>query len=193
MSIDLYVYMPAFDASVVPRVLGRLLELGMDCEPHPDWDFEKGNGYCPFRLKCLGEVGPESSRNKDIVSGFECCVIDFDYYKELDRLKNPPKLNFFQKYILQAPQLKPTPGEFLADREIDNVLKGCKKAFEITFRDDNILIWYFSTVLAEVTNGIVYDPQGEVYQEAKSLLPTLADIRDEPIEEWQVFTGWDEA
>ncbi|CAN5255605.1 hypothetical protein BH11CYA1_BH11CYA1_01470 [soil metagenome] len=181
MSTDLYVYFPELQADLLPRITARLAEFGMDCTIEPDFrlEDETHNGFLPIKVKMLS-VGPAAWRGKEYLTGFECVLSDFSYVDEIKKIQNPPKPNFVQKLLFKTSQ--PIARKFIADQDTDDILKRCNKVFTINYHHSGEMISNaFAAVLAELTSGLVYDPQDDEYLLPQSALAEISALIEDPL------------
>jgi hypothetical protein len=193
MSTDLSVFIPTLKDGLLHQISTRLTEFGVQCEFDPGFEIEDEahNGFVSIRLKMLS-VGDVAHRKESYLTGFECALSNFNYADELRKVQNPPKPNFLQKLLFKEGQSPPR--QHLADPDVDKVLANCKKAFDISYDSINaeMISNAFAAVLAELTTGVVYDPQDDKYllpQAALALIPAL--IEDLPTDGWEQFEGWE--
>jgi hypothetical protein len=194
MSIDINVYLPEVKPGLGAKITARMAEFGIECETCPGFmvEDETRTGFLPIRFKLIS-AGPQQYRGKNYLTGFECGLSDFDYGEELEAVQNPPKPNFVQRLLFG--QTEEMARQYLANQEMDNLLKNCKKVFEISYHDENQLMLsnLFAVILAEQTNGIYCDPQSGEYmmpQDALADIPTL--IAESPKVEWDEFSSWED-
>ena len=121
MSLNLNVYCKKVSADLVPKIVKRLNDFDMVVEVHPDFKFDKetDSGFLPFKFR-LKNPYFDSLKDKDLKSGFELYIEDFDLQKTKDELK--PKQSFFDKLLG-----KKQPDIAFAAPEIEERLKDCNK------------------------------------------------------------------
>ncbi|MCA0315619.1 MAG: hypothetical protein LCH63_17510 [Candidatus Melainabacteria bacterium] len=191
MSLDLYVYAPEFKAGLAARVTARLADFGLVCELSPGFDFddETHGGFLPIKMRMVS-VGPESCRDTDYMTGFECGFSEFDFGKELKRVQNPPKPSFFEKLLARQTQVEAR--KYLADQDIDRVLQNCRRVLEINYRR-LFISWAIAAVLAELTAGVVFDRESGEYLLPEAALATIPEIiADIDANDLELFEGWEE-
>jgi hypothetical protein len=206
MSIDLSVFVPSVSKELIPKLLNRLSELGMDCELHPEFAFDQENdgGFLPIRMTVKASKQPHYPAS-DILTGFELDIADFDYSKELaDRQASmeqstPAPGMIARLFGHKNPQ--PAPTAVLHSPEIDALLKNCHKQIELHFHSDPTSEFrcaaYFAGVLAEITGGIYFDPQSDSYYKPGDAVKQVIVEVDEfessvPSEDWHLepFESW---
>ncbi len=140
----------------------------MVVEAHPDFKFDQENdeGFVPFKFR-LKSPYFESLQGKDLKSGFEIYIDDFDLQKTKDALR--PKLSFFARLLGRKQQEV----EF-ATPEIESKLKDCKKvvifvwhtsdAFELRFASMT------SAILTELTNGVCCYPEDDLWYDNENIV-----------------------
>lgn len=171
MSIDLNVYLSALPKDWIELVTKRLLEFGLECEVHPEYEavYETHSGFLPIKMK-LVDVGPLEARGKYFFTGFECVFSEFDYSEEL------------------------TPGrELIKDEITDDLLRSYSKVFAVNYysASEDLIAYAFCAVLTELVSGLFNDPQADSYMPAKTALDAIANLIDElPVDEMVPFEGW---
>ncbi|MBP7861574.1 hypothetical protein KA183_07820 [bacterium] len=194
MSIDLNVYLDGVPSDWIQQVTRRLVELGLECEVHPDYqsEYETHDGYLPVRIKLLNS-GPTEARGKSYLTGFECAFSEFEYAEELKEVRNPPKPNFVQKLLFKQVQ---APGrEYIKDEPTDDLLQSYSKVFAINYHHESqiLIANAFAAALTELVSGLFNDPQGDVYLPAKIAIEAIPTYMEElPVNEMVPFEGWDE-
>ena len=207
VSYDLNVFTKDFTNQTFPSIKAKLLEMGLDCDFHPD--AIKGNklpsGFLPMRMKVLQSGTKQYDEFQgDILTGFEMRTTSFNYEEEKAQEATTPRpverQNFFQK-LFSSP--KPA-----GENDLGH-LSGAIEARLATF-DQNVSITcgqkhasevrmalYFAVALADLTSGVVCDNyKGHYYlaaDAAKHLAEMVGDYERSlhpPAWKMQSFIGW---
>lgn len=168
MSLDLNVYVKTISADLVPKVLKRLNEFDMVVDVHPDFKFDQENdsGFLPFKFR-LKSPYFDKLKDKDLKSGFEIYIDDFDLQQAKKELK--PKLSFFDKLLgkKQAEVAFATPN-------IEDRLKDCKKVVTFVWRSNDTFELRFasltSAILTEITGGVCCYLADDIWYENKNIV-----------------------
>jgi hypothetical protein len=197
MSVDLLVYVASVNDELSPKIINRLGDFGLECELPPGFSLLSHDGFLPIRVKVTAPQAPDNVRKQNLITGFECAVGDFDYNTELEELRKGQNPGFFQKLLGIGNKVPASPSRnYIADEELDKVLKQCKQIVEINSHSNNELLISscFAAVVAELANGIVYDPQNAEYMTAATAIAKIGDeVRScEELTECEPFTGWSE-
>lgn len=168
MSLDLKVYCKNLSAELVPKIVKRLNDFDMVVEVHPDFklDEDNDNGFVPFKFR-LKKPYFDRLKDKDLKSGFEIYIEDFDLIKEKAELN--PKLSFFDKLLGK----KQAQVEF-AKPEIEKRLKDCNKVATFVWHSGDTFELRFasmtSAILTELTNGICCYPADDIWYDNKNIV-----------------------
>lgn len=193
MSLDLKVYTKNISDDLIPKIVKRLNDFEMVVEVHPEFSFNDQIGFLPFKFR-LTNPHHDILKDKELKSGFEIFIDDFDLHTEKENLK--PKLSFFDKLFGK----KQVEVEY-AIPEIEKRLKDCKKIVIFVWGSNDSFELRFasltSAILTELTNGICtypadniwYDNKNiveEAYKEIKEYEKTLKikDIKFHEFDEW---------
>lgn len=175
MSMDINVYLPTpLDSDHIPLITRRLAELGLRCEFESDFSF-RDTGFVPLKISLT--IGPNEYRNQPFDTGFEMELSEFDYAKELNEVKNPPRQGWLNKLFVGNQQ--EAPRDFIASKEMDNLLKQCRQDLSIRYRDDVLTPFAFAAVVAELTNGILWEGESGEYQNAKDALEQISELAED--------------
>lgn len=187
--MDLNIYTKELSIELLPKIIKRFKDLKMDVEFHPDFKFDqkKDVGFLPIKLKV--ETGNSKQYDKiefDILTGFEIFFNDYDYEEELAENKKyetlSEKKSFFSK-LFGKRETEHSENNYIENKEIDEILKKCSKDIFITFKSQNKselrISLLFASILAELTNGIILDPQNGRYLNGKEALETFTLEIDE--------------
>lgn len=162
MSTDLNVYVPALDRELLPKLKRRLIDFGMECEFHPDFAFdqETDSGFLPIKMR-VSSSDAQHYPDFEILTGIEIFIDDYDYGEELAQMASSAGDEHHHSGGLQQGALAPCP--YVVSKEIDEVLKGCRKLAAIVIQSSPVCGFrtglYFAAILAELTSGIIFDPQ----------------------------------
>jgi len=175
MAMYINVYLPTtLDSTHIPAITRRLAELGLQYEFTSDFSF-RGTGFVPIKIRLT--IGPNEYRNQPFDTGFEMELSEFDYAKELNEVKNPPRQGWLNKLFVGNQQ--EAPRDFIANKEMDNLLKQCQQDLSIRYRDDVLTPFAFAAVVAELTNGIVWDGESGEYLNAKDALEQISELAED--------------
>jgi len=176
MALEVEMYLPSANDSLIQPWLDRLAELGMRCEFHPDFSFSSQNGHLPIRLRNLKPTRDEF-KDRDFLSGFEFYLAKFNISEML--FKKPVKPSglgrLFGKKQAAAPHR--------VSGEVDAILEKCN--WHLTFRFSPADVFELrladisSIVISELTNGIRYLPSDGEWMVNQNFAPVaLASIED---------------
>jgi hypothetical protein len=96
MSLELRIYIKEISDNIIPKWIEKMNESGMSCQIHPDFSFSTHSGFLPFKLKLDNPINRQLI-GKDLISGFELYIEDFDILEEKEKLK--PKKTFLEKLL----------------------------------------------------------------------------------------------
>ena len=168
MSLDIKVYCKKVSADLVPKIVERLNDFDMVVEVHPNFTFdkEKDSGFLPFKFRFKNPYF-DSLKDKDLKSGFEIYIEDFDLQKTKDELK--PKQSFFDKLLA-----KKQPDIEFASPEIEERLKDCEKVVNFVWHSGDSFQLRFasltSAILTEITNGVCCYPADNIWYDNKNIV-----------------------
>ncbi len=162
----MYVYVENIDDSFIPLWITKLNQFDMKCEIHPDFSFNNQSGFLPFKIK-FHDSKHQDMLNEEFRTGFEFDIDDFDFDSEIEKIK--PKQNFFEK-ILNRKLSKVC----FASPEIDQKLKRCKKVLYFRWGSSDSfelrMALLGSATLSVLTNGVCYDPQGDIWYDNSTII-----------------------
>lgn len=173
MSLDLNVYCKKVSADLVPKIVKRLNDFDMVVELHPNFKFDKeaDSGFLPFKFR-LKKPYFDSLKDKDLKSGFELYIEDFDLQITKDELKS--KQSFFDKLLG-----KKQPEIAFASPEIEERLKDCKKNVVFVWHAGDSFELRFalltSAILTEITNGVCCYPADDIWYDNKNIVENAFD------------------
>ena len=106
MSLALKVYCKKVSKDMIPKIMKRLNDFDMVVSVHPDFKFdaEEDSGFLPFKFR-LTNPPFAILKDKELKSGFELYIDEFDLQTEKENLK--PKLSFFDKLFGKKQQEVP--------------------------------------------------------------------------------------
>lgn len=168
MSLDIKVYCKQVSADLVPKILKRLNDYDMVVEVHPDFKFdeEKDTGFVPFKFR-LKNPHLDILKGKELKSGFELYIDDFDLNEEKENLK--PKLSFFDRL-----RGKKQEEIAFAPPEVEKRLKDCKKAVSFVWHAGDSFELRFasltSAILTELTSGVCCYPADDIWYDNKNIV-----------------------
>jgi hypothetical protein len=166
MSLDINVYTKTLSDDLIPKIIKRLNDYEMVVEVHPDFSFDDQTGFLPFKFR-LTNPHLEILKNKELSSGFELYIDDFDLIKAKEELK--PKLGFFDK--LRGKKQEEIP---FASPEIEERLKYCKKITSFVWHAGDSFELRFasltSAILTELTDGVCTYPADDIWYDNKNIV-----------------------
>ena len=168
MSLDFNVYCKEVSADLIPKIVKRLNDFDMVVDVHPDFTFdeEKDCGFLPFKFR-LKNPDIDALKDKDLKSGFELYIEDFNLQKTKDELK--PKQSFFDKLLG-----KKQPDIAFASSDIEKRLKYCKKVIIFVWHTGDIFQLRFasltSAILTEITNGVCCYLADDIWYDNKNIV-----------------------
>ncbi|WP_114783703.1 hypothetical protein [Botryobacter ruber] len=166
MSLDINVYTRDLTDDLIPKIVKRLNDYEMVVEAHPDFSFGNQTGFLPFKFR-LQKPPLDILKNKNLISGFELYIDDFNLQEEKQKLK--PKLSFFDK--LKGKKI--TEVQF-ASPEIEGKLKNYDKVVTFVWHSSDSFELRFasltSAILTELTNGICSYPADNIWYDTESIV-----------------------
>ena len=166
MSLDLNVFVEKIDDSIIPNWIGRMNEMGMECEIHPDFSFDNHTGFLPFKIR-LTMTDHEFLMNKDFVVGFEFYRDPFEYEEELKSLQ--PKKSLLDKLLNKSS----TPVYF-ASPEIDEKLSKCSEVLTFNWGSADSfelrMASLSSAIISELVNGVCCYPADDIWYDNKNIV-----------------------
>ncbi|PVY40253.1 hypothetical protein [Pontibacter virosus] len=166
MSLDINVYTKDLSDDIIPQIVKRLNDYEMVVEVHPDFSFENQTGFLPFKFR-LKNPPLEVLNDKELISGFELYIDDFNLQEEKEKLK--PKLSFIDKLIGKKTTEIP-----FASPAIEDKLKNFDKVITFVWHAGDSFELRFasltSAILTELTNGICYYPADDIWYETKGIV-----------------------
>ena len=173
MGMDLNIFINTISSDLLQEMKNRFKDFAMEIEFHPDFKFDENQdtGFCPIKLKI--EEGHSSHYDKfgaPVMTGFELYFDNYDYIEELNEIKNDgsqsSKTSIFEK-LLGLRNKDIIQNQYVANKNIDKKLSLCNKVLTLNWQAANKselrISLFFGAVLAELVNGIIYDPQNDRY------------------------------
>jgi hypothetical protein len=156
----------------------------MDIEFHPEFKFDEqtDTGFLPIKLKVhLGHSKQYDNIDYEIMTGFELLFSDYGFGEELKSTEQQavPTENksFLSNFFGGNKSATPSANSFVVDKELDKLLKHCKKDVMLNWKSWNKselrMSLFFAAILAELTDGVVYDPQNGRYLNGQQALQTF--------------------
>ncbi len=207
MGMDINIYTGELSANLIPKIQKRFADLYMDIEFHPEFKFDdlEDIGFLPIKFKIHpGHSKQYDNISFDIMTGFELIISDYDFEQELKRVQTENKRNHAKTFLYKFLGIKKTFApidNFVVDNKFDKLLENCKKEVLLNLKSWNKselrVSLYFAAILAELTEGVILDPQSGRYlnsQEALQIFPKEIEEYESSFaqEEFTVdkFEGW---
>lgn len=172
MGMDITIYTKELSADLIPKIKERFSDFQMDIEFHPRFKFdEQAKGFLPVKLKIRkGHSKQYDNIDFEIISGFEFFFSSYDFDEQLEELRNIQQedsktetKSFLSRIFGVGKTTAQVPINFVANEELDKLLKNCKKTVTIHLKSWNKselrVSLFFAAFLAELTSGVIYDPQ----------------------------------
>lgn len=178
MGMDLNIYTKTLSVDLIPKIQKRFKDFRMDIEFHPEFKFDEttDTGFLSIKLK----VHPGHSKRYDkidfeILTGFELLFSSYNYDDELKNVSKPILKNKFSlSNLFGAKNPLNATSTFVVNSDVDQLLKHCSKIVMLSWQSSNKselrVSLFFSAILAELTDGVVYDPQSDRYLDAQEAL-----------------------
>ncbi|WP_133123916.1 hypothetical protein [Phyllobacterium zundukense] len=77
MSMEFHVHVNEISDDIIPAMIAELNKFEMTCEVYPGFSFVTQSGFLPFKFR-LSHPKIAVLKDKDLMSGFELDVYDFD-------------------------------------------------------------------------------------------------------------------
>ena len=166
MSLDIIVYCKQLSDDLIPKIVKRLNDYEMVVEVHPEFSFSDQTGFLPFKFK-LTKPHLNILKEKELKSGFELYIEDFDLQSAKENLK--PKLGFFDKLLgKKQPEIP------FASEDIEKRLMECKKVVTFIWHAGDSFELRFasltSAILTELTNGVCTYPADDIWYDNKNIV-----------------------
>ena len=194
MSLDLLVYTRQLSDELIPQIVKRLNDFEMVAEIHPEFSFTNHSGFLPFKFH-LTNPGFEILKDKELISGFEIYIDDFDLETAKENLK--PKLSLFDK--LKGKKQAEIP---FSSPEIELRLKDFNKCVSFIWHEADSFELRFasltSAILTELTNGVCCYPADDIWYENEKItdeaykdLKQYEQTLDKKDLVFHEFNGWE--
>lgn len=169
---------------LVPKIKSRFGDFQMDIDFHPSFKFDEqvNRGFLPIKLKVHpGHSKQYDSIAQDILSGFELYFSNYDFHEELKNIQQQVLQTERKSFLSRVFGGNKTPAmpsvNFVADEELDKVLKNCKKVITVNWKSWNKsnlrTSLFFAAFVAELTSGVIYEPYNGRYLGATDALQTF--------------------
>lgn len=152
---------------MIPKIMKRLNDFDMVVSVHPDFKFdaEEDSGFLPFKFQFTKPYF-DILNNKELMSGFEIYIDEFDLQEEKENLK--PKLSFFDKLLGKKQQ-----EVHYSTPEIETLIKDFETVVSFVWQANNSFDFRFasltSAILTELTNGVC-SYEDETWYENKNIV-----------------------
>lgn len=169
--LEMSIYVPSINDEVIKKWQNRFRDANMTVEIHPDFSFTDHTGFLPFKV--IIETTPDNPcYNKVLLTGFELVTDDFNLEVVKSGLK--PQKTFFQS-LFKGKEME----SFYVNKEIDNILKTCKKQIMISWGVQDSLEFRMAllstAILTELMDGICYDLQDGTWLEHEGIFEKFRD------------------
>jgi hypothetical protein len=173
MGMDLNIYTKGLSSDLLPKIKKRFADFSMNIEFHPEFKFDEqtDSGFCPIKLKLQsGHSELYDKFGDDILTGFEINFDNYNYAEELKEIQsessNENKKSFLSNLFGNKNKTE-IKDFYIENKIIDNKLKRCNKNLILNWQSGNKselrISLYFGAILAELTDGVIYDPQNGRY------------------------------
>ncbi|MDJ1467770.1 hypothetical protein [Xanthocytophaga flava] len=168
MSLNITVYCKQVSPDLIPQIMRRLNEYDMIVEVYPAFKFDqqKDIGFLPFKFR-LKNPNWDILKDKELKSGFELYISNFDLNEEKANLKS--KRSLFDKL-----RGKKQVDVAFAPPNIESRLQECKKAVSFVWHVLDSFELRFasmaSAILAELTDGVCSYPADNIWYDNKDIV-----------------------
>ena len=175
MSLEIKVYCKELSDDLIPKIIKRLNDYKMVVEVHPDFSFKDQTGFLPFKFRLTNPL-VSILKDKELKSGFELYIEDFDLQTEINQLTFKPKL--LDRIFGKKPQ-----NVSFANPEIDAHLKHCQKLLTFSWGSADSFEFRFaaltSAIITELTNGICIYSADDIWCDNKTIIDNAyKDVKD---------------
>lgn len=165
MGYDINVYLKDVNDGIITDWKEKLKGFGLDCEIHPDFSFNIQTGFLPFKYTLKpGKI--QGYNGEDLISGFEMYIDDYSAQKD--------ELEY-------------------CDEETGEILKRANKSIYIRIGTQDSMEFRFgmlsSAILAELLDGVVFNPQEGCYLSKKNMYSDIQKMIDQD-DEYLNENGW---
>lgn len=194
MSLALKVYCKKVSKDMIPKIMNRMNEFDMVVSVHPDFEFDSENdsGYLPFKFQFTNSPF-DILKNKELKSGFELYIDEFDLETEKKRLN--PKLSFLDKILGKKQNGVP-----YATPEIEAKLRECRIVVSFVWHARDSFALRFasltSSILTEISNGVCSYENEHWYENHNIVENAFKEITDyeqslsEKELDFSIFESW---
>lgn len=186
MGMNMTIYTKELTADVIPKIKERFADFHMEIDFHPRFKFDEqtDTGFLPVKLKVRkGHSNQYDNIDHEIMSGFEIYFSSYDFDEQLEELRtiqqkdSKTETKSFLSRILGTGKKKQVEINFVADEELDKLLKHCKKIITVNWKSRNKselrTSLFFAAFVAELTSGVIYEPYNGRYLIATDALQTF--------------------
>lgn len=177
--MDLKVYTKNLKIELLPFIIKRFTNYGIDIEFHPEFKFDIDNdhGFLPVKFKLDKGISKHYDQYESyLLSGFEIYFSSYDYaedFKNIQETNSKVKSGFFSKlFKSDKPKI-----EYIESEEVDNLLKNCNQYINLHFSSRNKselrISLLFATIIIELTNGVIYDTYHSRFLDTQQALETI--------------------
>ena len=198
MGMDLNIFANKISSDLLPKMKNRFKELSMEIELHPDFKFDEHNdsGFCPIKLNVeKGHSNHYDKFGKPVMTGFELYFDNYDYIEELNEIKKDNiqrKRTSILTRFLSPKNRDRIQKHYIANKSIDEKLSMCNKVLTLNWQSANKselrISLFFGAILAELVDGIIYDPQNDRYLTGEMAIKEFP----EEVKEYEEFYGSDD-
>lgn len=182
--MNITIYTKELSADLIPAIKKRFADFQMKVDFHPAFKFDEqaDAGFLPVRLQVLPGLSRQyNSIDHEIMSGFEIYFSNYDFAADLSTMQQQAlqseKKSFLSKLFNRSKTPIENENNFVAGKELDQLLKNCQKIIMINWKPwskcDLRISLFFAAILAELANGVVYEPQSGRYLGAAEALQTF--------------------
>jgi hypothetical protein len=182
--MDISIFTKELTPDLIPKIKSRFADFQMDIDFHPSFKFDErvNTGFLPVKLKVHpGQSTKYDKISSEIQSGFELYFSNYNFHEELKNIQQQAlqteRKSFLSKLFGGSKTPAMTPVNFVADEELDKLLKNCKKVITVNWKSWNKselrTSLFFAAFVAELTDGVIYEPYNGRYLSATDALQTF--------------------
>ncbi|WP_290790811.1 hypothetical protein [Flavihumibacter sp. UBA7668] len=206
--MNISIYTKGFSAGLIQQIKNRFADYKMDIEFHPSFRFNEqtDQGFLPIKLKIQpGSIARYDHIDYEILTGFELIFSDYNFEEEVKGIQQQAQLTASRSFISRlfggSKKKSTAEDDSFAGMEHIERLMNCRKYILLKWMSWNKtelrISLYFAAILAELTDGVIYDPQSGRYlsgQQALELFPSEVEEYEQSFttEAFTVdrFEGW---
>lgn len=206
--MNISIYTKEFSAGLIQQIKSRFADYHMDIEFHPSFKLNEqtDQGFLPIKLNIQpGSLPRYNHIEYEILTGFELIFSDYNFEEEVKGMQQQAQLttsrSFFSRLFGGSRRESVAEPDSFAGGEHIERLKNCRKYILLKWMSWNKtelrISLYFAAILAELTDGVIYDPQSGRYlngQQALQLFPAEVEAYEQSFtaEAFTVdrFEGW---